>query len=143
MHYAIVFIRLIVHKNPVWECFYAIPGIFIVVVTWLFVRKKENLNHGVNFTFIYILLASLCAALASCIAGGIVNYCIESYVNFNDSWEPILNSIQENQKSTLLSMIVGRIPLTCLDRIINTFVGYGLYKYCNLLIPKIRRKGDF
>lgn len=139
VHYVIVFTRLFINHDPVWGCFYAIPGFFIVIITWLFIRHEDKLQKNVNFTFIFILLASLCAAMASCISAGLVNYLIDKYVNFNEGWEPILDSIQETQSSNLLSLIIGRIPLTSLDRIITTFLGFGIYKLIFFISQKIKR----
>ena len=142
VHYIIVVVRLLILHESVLPCFYAIPGIFIVLVTWLFTRKKENLQKSVNFTFIYILLASLCASLASCVAGGIVNFCIDSYVIHPEGWVPILDSVKENNMPVILSLIWGRIPITTLDRIVTTFAGFGLYKLCDFILKKVHNKGE-
>lgn len=42
---------------------YTLSAFTIILVTWLFIRKKENLNKGLNLTFLYILTASVVAGL--------------------------------------------------------------------------------
>ena len=53
---------------------FTLSAFTIILVTWLFVRKKENLKKGVNITFLYILSAAVCAALACSVVSGIISY---------------------------------------------------------------------
>ena len=53
---------------------YTLSAFTIILVTWLFIRKKENLNKGLNLTFLYILTASVVAGLSCSVVSGFVNY---------------------------------------------------------------------
>ena len=53
---------------------YTLSAFTIILVTWLFIRKKENLNKGLNLTFLYILTASVVAGLSYSVVSGFVNY---------------------------------------------------------------------
>ena len=53
---------------------YTLSAFTIILVTWLFIRKKENLNKGLNLTFLYILTASVVAGLSCSVVSGFINY---------------------------------------------------------------------
>lgn len=52
---------------------YTLSAFTIILVTWLFIRKKENLEKGVNLTFLYILTASVFAGLSCSVVSGLLN----------------------------------------------------------------------
>lgn len=116
---------------------FTLSAITIIVVTWLFIRKKENLKKGVNFTFIYILSASVCAALACSVVSGIISYFTFSLNVESGPFDKIIFAFSGDQMGVLASCIVGRIPVTILDRIITTFGGFGLY----LIYTRIMYRG--
>ncbi|MBO4759255.1 MAG: hypothetical protein J5505_04265, partial [Spirochaetaceae bacterium] len=92
----------------------------------LFVRKKENLKKGVNITFLYILSAAVCAALACSVVSGIISYFTFSLNVESGPFDKIIFAFSGDQMGVLASCIVGRIPITILDRIITTFAGFGI-----------------
>lgn len=106
---------------------FTISAVTIILITWLFIRKKENLKKGVNFTFIYILSAAVCAALACSVVSGIISYFTYSLNVEAGPFDKIIFAFSGDQMGVLASCIVGRIPVTILDRIITTFGGFGLY----------------
>lgn len=115
---------------------FTISAVAILFITWLFVRKKENIKKSVNFTFIYILCACVCAGFASSVISGII-----SYFTYNIPWtfgamDKIIYAFAGDQLSFLGAGIVGRIPITILDRIITTFAGLGISKLYLHIIQK-------
>ena len=116
---------------------FTLSALTIILITWLFVRKKENLKKGVNFVFIYILLAAVCAALACSVVSGIISYFTFSLVLEAGPFDKFIFAFSGDQMGVLASCIVGRIPITILDRIITTFAGFGLY----LLFTRLMYRG--
>lgn len=105
---------------------FTLSALTIILVTWLFVRKKENLKKGVNITFLYILSVAVCAALACSVVSGIISYFTFSLNVESGPFDKIIFAFSGDQMGVLASCIVGRIPITILDRIITTFVGFGI-----------------
>ena len=105
---------------------FTLSALTIILVTWLFVRKKENLKKGVNYTFLYILTAAVCAALACAVVSGIISYFTFSLNVEAGPFDKIIFAFSGDQMGVLASCIVGRIPITALDRIITTFAGFGI-----------------
>ncbi len=105
---------------------FTLSALTIILVTWLFVRKKENLKKGVNITFLYILSAAVCAALACSVVSGIISYFTFSLNVESGPFDKIIFAFSGDQMGVLASCIVERIPITILDRIIATFAGFGI-----------------
>ena len=116
----------IVYGSMDFVYLYSLSAFAIIFVTWLFVRKKENLKKSINFTFIYILTASVCAALCSCVVSGLINFFAYNMNARSLDVEKIIFAFTGEQLGVLASSILGRIPITVLDRIITTFAGFGL-----------------
>lgn len=137
VHYIIGITReYLVYKNAPYIAFYMLSGFAIIIITWLFIRKKENLQNGVNFTFLYVLFAAISAAFASCLIGGTVNYFLIRTKTLYENWQGILLSLGNVHFNLFFSLVIGRIPITCLDRVITTFAGFGIYYLYNKLIKK-------
>ena len=117
---------------------YIVSALSIIVVTWLFVRKKENLTKGINTTFLYILSASILAGFVCSVVSGIVTtitYSLcEETLNSEHMFDHIIYAFMDKHINFLTAAIIGRIPVTILDRIITTFAGFGLYKLYNKFI---------
>ncbi len=105
---------------------FTLSAFTIILVTWLFVRKKENLAKGVNFTFLYILTAAVCAALACAVVSGSISYFTFTQNVEAGPFDKIIFAFSGDQMGVLASCIIGRIPITVLDRIITTFAGFGI-----------------
>ena len=106
---------------------FTLSALTIILVTWLFVRKKENLKKGINITFLYILSAAICAALACSVVSGIISYFTFNLNVESGPFDKIIFAFSGDQMGVLASCIIGRIPITILDRIITTFAGFGIY----------------
>ena len=117
---------------------FTISAFTIIFITWLFVRKKENLKKGVNFTFIYILSACVCAALASSVISGIISYFTYTIPPTYGAMDKIIYAFAGDQMSILATSIIGRIPITTLDRIITTFAGFGISRLYLYVEQKIK-----
>ena len=116
----------IVYGSMDFVYLYSLSAFAIIFVTWLFVRKKEKLKESVNLTFLYILTASVCAALCSCVVSGLINFFAYNMNARSLDVEKIIFAFTGDQLGVLASSILGRIPITVLDRIITTFAGFGI-----------------
>lgn len=127
LNVTIVCIKMkIVYGSTDFVYLYSLSALAIILVTWLFVRKKDKLKKSVNFTFLYILTASVCAALCSCVISGLINFFAYNMNARSLDVEKIIFAFTGDQFGVLASSILGRIPITVLDRIITTFAGFGL-----------------
>lgn len=114
---------------------YTLSAFTIILVTWLFIRKKENLNKGVNLTFLYILTASVFAGLSCSVVSGFVNYYFANCL-FQIEWNfnIFIFAFNGEYMDLLTSSIIGRIPVTILDRVVTTFLGFGISKLYGRII---------
>ncbi|MCR5622135.1 MAG: hypothetical protein K6G18_09790 [Treponema sp.] len=107
---------------------YALSAITIIAVTWFFVRKKEWLSKGVNQTFLYILAAAMLAGCACSVVSGFISYFTHQLEVKDWAFNRVIFAFNGEQLGFLASAILGRIPVTILDRIIATFLGFGIAK---------------
>ena len=114
---------------------YTLSAFTIILVTWLFIRKKENLNKGLNLTFLYILTASVVAGLSCSVVSGFVNYYFANCL-FQIEWNfnIFIFAFNGEYMDLLTSSIIGRIPVTILDRVVTTFLGFGISKLYSRII---------
>lgn len=128
-----VIILAVVSKSPIypWDMIYALCGIAITVMTWLFARKKENFRMGRMIATLYLVLIALVSAFASSIVGGIiesVNRIRFGNLAYSSVLEQFVRAFLGENIGILTSCILVRIPVTVLDRLICTFAGFGIYK---------------
>lgn len=108
---------------------YTLSAFTIILVTWLFIRKKENLKKGVNLTFLYILTASVLAGLACSVVSGLINWFAQKLFQKDWYFNTFIFAFNGDEyMNFLFSSIIGRIPVTVLDRVITTFSGFGISK---------------
>lgn len=114
---------------------YTLSAFTIILVTWLFIRKKENLNKGLNLTFLYILTASVVAGLSCSVVSGFVNYYFANCL-FQIEWNfnIFIFAFNGEYMDLLTASIIGRIPVTILDRVVTTFLGFGISKLYSRII---------
>ncbi|EID85365.1 hypothetical protein MSI_10830 [Treponema sp. JC4] len=106
---------------------YSLSAFVIILITWLFIRKEENLKKGVNHTFIYILTASVSAALVCSVVSGFISYFTFRMNVGNWTFDKLIFAFSGEYMDVLTSCIVGRFPIIILDRIITTFAGFGIH----------------
>ena len=114
---------------------YTLSAFTIILVTWLFIRKKKNLNKGLNLTFLYILTASVVAGLSCSVVSGFINYYFANCL-FQIEWNfnIFIFAFNGEYMDLLTSSIIGRIPVTILDRVVTTFLGFGISKLYSRII---------
>ena len=111
--------------------FFALCGAAIVLVTWLFARKKEEFQISVPITLLYLLLISVLSSFVTIFIGGIIDFLRFTYLEIPDSMAPIkqfTESFVSQRFSLFAACILGQIPISITDRLITTFAGYGVYK---------------
>ena len=124
---------MIIAGNPFypWEIMYSLCGISIVIFTWIFSWHNDNLYLSKTLTILYIILISLVTAFASSIIGGAVEsfqrifFDDQIYVNPVKSF--VMAFLGENI-GLFIACTFARIPVTILDRLICTVLGFILYK---------------
>ena len=118
---------------------YSFSALTIIVVTWLFIRKKDSLKKSVNRTFFILLSAAIFSGLACSVVSGFIN----SFIYFNNekdlAYDRVIFAFNGEQFSFLASAILGHIPVTILDRIITTFAGFGIFKLYSKIKISIRK----
>ena len=109
---------------------YTLSAFTIILVTWLFIRKKENLNKGLNLTFLYILTASVLAGLSCSVVSGLINWFAGRLFQKEDWYfNTFIFAFNGDEYMNFpAAAIIGRIPVTVLDRVITTFSGFGISK---------------
>ena len=113
---------------------YALAAMTIIAVIWLFVRKKERLSKGVNKTFLYLLTAAILAGIACSVVSGIISYFTHQFDVKDWAYNRVIFAFYGKQLGFLASAILGRIPVTILDRVIATFIGFGAAKAYGRLV---------
>lgn len=114
-------------------------AIAIFLITYGIMKKNEKNNNSLKLTILYLILASLLSGFVSSILGGIIH--TFGLILYPDDaleivTEKFVLSLFSKNGNLFLSSILGRIPTTCIDRIICTLLGYGLYK----LLEKVEKK---
>lgn len=114
-------------------------GAAIVLVTWLFARRKEEFQISLPITLLYLMLIALLSSLATVFIGGTIDFLRFRYLEIPDSMAPIkafTDSFLSQKYSLFASCILGQIPISITDRLLTTFAGYGVYKlYVKLFGP--------
>lgn len=125
---------------PIYILF-SLCSIAIILITYGVMKNNEQRKRSIKFTILYLILASLLSGFASSVIGGLIH--TFGLNLFPDEISEIVTekfvlSLFSQNENLLLSAILGRIPTTCIDRIISTLLGYGLYKLLLKLDKKIR-----
>lgn len=127
----VLFNLLVRGINSPTNIFFSICGAAIVIVTWLFARKKTEFQISTSITILYLLLISLISSFVTIIIGGTFDFIRFSFYDIPDSMAPIkqfTDSFVSQKFSLFAACILGQIPISITDRIISTFAGYGVYK---------------
>lgn len=116
---------------------YSICGMLIVLVTWLFSRKKEYLSYSMSMTILYLFMIAFASAFASCISTAFLDTFIKPLSekfqlakvdDFADRFDVFSSILKSLNFGTFFSYFLPRIPLTIIDRIACTFLGFFVYK---------------
>lgn len=110
---------------------FAICGCLITLVTWLFARHKEEFRISTIITILYLVLISMLSSFASILSSGIVDFVRFSVVEIPDRIAPIKNftdSFVNQHFSLFAACILAQVPVSLTDRLITTFLGFGVYK---------------
>lgn len=120
---------------------YSFSALTIIVITWLFIRRKGSLKKNVNRTFIILLSAAIFSGLACSVVSGFINFFIY-FKNDNDlAYDRVIFAFNGEQFGFLASAILGRIPVTILDRIITTFAAFGIFNLYSKIKTSIQKIG--
>ena len=118
---------------------YSVSALTIILITWLFIRRKDNLKKSVNRTFFILISAAIFSGLACSIVSGFVNSFIYFKNEHDLAYERVIFAFNGEHFSFLASAILGRIPVTILDRIITTFAGFGIFKLYSKIKVSIQK----
>lgn len=114
-----------------WEIMYSLCGFAIAFFTWLFSWRNNNLYLSKTLTILYLILISLVTAFASSIIGGMIEtfqrILFDNQVYVNPVKNFVMAFLGENL-GLFVACTFARIPVTVLDRLICTFLGFILYQ---------------
>ena len=120
---------------------YSVSALTIILITWLFIRRKDSFKKSVNRTFLILVSAAIFSGLACSIVSGFVNSFIY-FKNENDlAYDRVIFAFNGEQFGFLASAILGRIPVTILDRIITTFAAFGIFNLYSKIKTSIQKIG--
>lgn len=117
----------ILYNSTEFIYLYSLSAITIVLITF-FLGKHFHIKStdlSVNQKFIRIVLTATIAAIACSVVSGLISYFTYQFNSDDWAFDKIIFSLASGDM--LKTCIIGRIPLTVLDRIITTFAGYGIY----------------
>ena len=123
----------------VFMMMYTICGILIVLSTWVVSRHKAEFKISPVVTILYLVLIALISSLCTIISSGIIDYFHYIYYDVPDMMNPIKSfteSFVNHRFSLLLSCILAQIPISFADRLIATFTGYGVYRFCDRFLER-------
>lgn len=143
IHYAITsFIDFFVYETIPYSLVYSLSGIAIIMITWLFLIRINNKKNSISLNALFLLYAILASALVSCVISGIINYILIVASNYNETWNGhyIVFSLMMNKKHLLPGLILGRIPITFIDRFVSTLLGLGIAGLYKLIKNKIQKR---
>ena len=120
---------LVVHA-PFYILFF-ICSVVIILITDKIMKYNSKNNNSIKLTILYLILAALLSGFASSIIGGIIH--TSGLILFPNKIEEIVTekfvlSLFSKNGSLLLSSILGRVPSTCIDRIVSNIAGWGVYQ---------------
>ena len=75
-----------------------------------------------------ILTASVVAGLSCSVVSGLINYFASHLFQRDWIFNTFIFAFNGEYMDFLTAAILGRIPITILDRVITTFLGFGLSK---------------
>ena len=110
---------------------FGICGALIALVTWIFARRKAEFKISATITCLYLVLIALCSSFVVIFSSGIIDFVRLSYFDTPDMVAPIrefTESFVHQKFSLLASCIFGQIPISFTDRLITTFLGYGVFR---------------
>lgn len=120
---------------------YAICGVLIVLVTWLFSRHRAEFRISPAITACYLVLIAVISSVCSIVVGGIIDYFHLSYFDVPDMMNPIKHFTEAfvHQKFSLFaSCIFAQAPVSFTDRLITTFAGYGAFRFAERILGRAR-----
>ena len=113
-----------------YDCLYAICGMLIIFVTWLFSRNKKEFLSNRPMTFLYLLIIAGASAVFSFTSASLLDTFIlplfKTTTGFS-AFDNFAEVLRKFEMGTFFSYLVPRIPLTVLDRLVCTFAGFGVY----------------
>lgn len=127
---------------------YSICGIVIVLVTWLFSRKKKYFSYSVFMTALYLFMIAFASAFASCICAALLDSFVKplfekyefGFKDFADRFEILSEVFRSMNFGKFFSYFFPRIPVTIIDRIVCTFLGFGVYKTLLFMDKKFEKR---
>lgn len=117
--------------NSPFYILFSLCSIAIIFITYEIMKAESKQKHSKTLTILYLILAALLSGFASSVIGGTIHtlglILFPTEISEIVTEKFVLSLFSQNGE-LFLSAILGRIPTTCLDRIISTLLGYGLYK---------------
>ena len=81
-----------------------------------------------------ILTASVVAGLSCSVVSGLLNWIANSLFEKEWNFNILIFAFNGEYMDLLTASIIGRIPVTILDRVVTTFLGFGISKLYSRII---------
>ena len=111
--------------------FFTFCGIAIVLVTWLFSRYEDEFRISRPITVLYLILIAMLSSFCSIMIGGFIDYVRFSACEVSDKVAPIkkyMDAFLQQDFNLFAACIIAQVPVSFIDRLITTFLGYKVYK---------------
>ncbi|MBR1403516.1 MAG: hypothetical protein IJ558_05010 [Treponema sp.] len=127
-----VFVRILrgISPEPV-NMLFGICGALIALITWIFARRKAEFKISLPITCLYLVLIAMLTSFVTIFTSGIIDFIRYTYFQSPAIVAPIREftaSFVHQKFSLLASCILGQIPISFTDRLITTFLGYGVFR---------------
>lgn len=119
-----------------FDFLYALCGMAIVFITWLFSRDKSSFYASHTITVIYLVIIAISSALASSFIASVLDAFLRPLFEKNLGFSPIdgfFSSFENLNLGAFLSFFLPRVPVTFIDRLICTFAGYLICRGVDLI----------
>ena len=122
-----------------FDFLYALCGMAIVFITWLFSRDKSSFYASRTITVIYLVIIAISSALASSFIASVLDAFLRPLFEKTLGFSPIdgfFSSFENLNLGAFLSFFLPRVPVTFIDRLICTFAGYFICRGVDLISTK-------
>lgn len=129
----ITLIRCAIYGTEIfyYDFLYALCGILIVLITWALSRNKKEFYFSRTVTILYLFIIVFASSFASSFTASILDTYIRPLFEKTSGFSALDKfslAFRQLKFNTFLSYLLPRIPITVLDRLVCTFLGFGIYR---------------
>ncbi|MBQ4378571.1 MAG: hypothetical protein II821_05175 [Treponema sp.] len=110
---------------------FGVCSAIVAIVTWYFARKKEEFKISRAITLLYLVLIAIISSFLVILTSGMIDFIRFTVLDIPDRIAPVkqfTDSFVDMHFSLLMASILAQVPVSITDRLLTTFMGYGVYK---------------